>query len=92
MGYFDFDEDGRIDLVGSYTYLPGSVLIDPSLPSQAVELHWNTFTEAANEAGRSRIYGGIHFQDGDLRGRAMGRQIGELALQRARALWNGGAQ
>ena len=92
VGYFDFDEDGRIDLVGSYTYLPGSVLIDPSLPSQAVELHWNTFTEAANEAGRSRIYGGIHFQDGDLRGRAMGRQIGELALQRARALWNGGAQ
>ena len=33
-----------------------------------------TFSDAADEAGISRRYGGIHFEDGDLRGREMGRQ------------------
>lgn len=30
-------------------------------------LRLSTLKEAADEAGRSRLYGGIHFQDGDLR-------------------------
>jgi hypothetical protein len=44
--------------------------------------------EAADEAGLSRRYGGIHFQDGDLRGREMGRQIGRQAFAHARTFWD----
>ena len=35
-----------------------------------------TLTEAADEAGMSRRYGGIHFYSGDQQGRALGRLIG----------------
>lgn len=52
-------------------------------------LRWNTLKEAADDAGFSRRYGGIHFQDGDLYGRRVGEQIGLRALQRAREYWNG---
>ena len=35
--------------------------------------------DAAAEAGRSRLYGGIHIQDGDLRAREMGVQVAKDA-------------
>lgn len=38
----------------------------------AVTLSWPTFTAAANEAGISRIFHGIHFDDGNER--SFGRQ------------------
>ena len=38
-----------------------------------VVLFWATFTEAADEAGMSRRYGGIHFESDDVAGRALGR-------------------
>lgn len=41
-----------------------------------ITLQWETFDEAADEAGLSRIYGGIHFEDGDLNGRLLGEEIG----------------
>lgn len=37
----------------------------------------------------SRRYGGIHFVDGDLRSRAMGRSCGAQAFDAARAYWEG---
>ena len=40
---------------------------------------------AADQAGLSRRYGGIHFGDGDLLGRAMGRRVGTLAWEKAQA-------
>jgi hypothetical protein len=39
----------------------------------------------ANQAGRSRRYGGRHFRDGDLAGRALGRMVGLRAWLAARA-------
>ena len=51
---------------------------------------WDTFT-AADRAGLSRRYGGIHFQDGDLLGRAMGRQVGALVWEKAQAHFAGTA-
>ncbi|OAB61635.1 calcium-binding protein [Leptolyngbya valderiana BDU 20041] len=64
----------------SVTFQPGESRFEPgSTPQQAVTLAWNTFTEAADEAGISRLYGGIHFEDGDLNGRTLGRQVGTAA-------------
>ncbi len=62
------------------------------VPAAAVTLAWRTFSEAADEAGLSRRYGGIHFEDGDLMGRRMGRQIGRLVWQTAQSYFDGTAQ
>lgn len=81
--------DGTGDILGEFRVRPGSLTIEPGLPAQEVVLRWNTLQEAADEAGVSRRFGGIHFQDGDLRSRTMGLAIGELAFQRAIALSQG---
>ena len=86
---YDRNRDGVADLLGEFIARPNSLTIEPGLPSQPVVLRWNTLKEAADDAGFSRRYGGIHFQDGDLYGRRIGEQIGQRALQRAREYWNG---
>lgn len=84
----DFNSDGLPDLLGEHVVGVGGNMFEGS-PAKIITLRWRTFTEAANEAGISRRYGGIHIQDGDLRARDMGREIGDLALQRAREYWTG---
>lgn len=73
------------DYFGAAAVLPaGSSSIEPGLtPRGPVILSWSTFSEAADEAGLSRRYGGIHFEDGDLQGRAMGRRIGAIVWAKA---------
>src|SRR5205823_7503513 len=62
---------------GSVTFLPGSSVIEPRLtPGKAVTLSWKTFHAAANQAGLSRRYGGIHFKLADLVGRITGDLVG----------------
>jgi enediyne biosynthesis protein E4 len=53
------------------------------------DIWWETFQEAADEAGQSRRYGGIHFQDGDLRGRELGKKVAEAAYNKAEYYWLG---
>jgi hypothetical protein len=62
---------------------PGGVSFDPSTPSKPVVLSWPTFSAAADEAGMSRRYGGIHFRAGDLEGRHLGRLVGAKVHERA---------
>jgi hypothetical protein len=73
------------DRFGASATIPsGSSHIEPGLtPREQVILSWATFSEAADEAGLSRRYGGIHFEDGDLQGRAMGRKIGAMVWAKA---------
>ena len=53
--------------------------VEPGLvPAINDTLSWATFTDAADEAGISRRYGGIHFIDGDLDSRLMGRKIADI--------------
>jgi hypothetical protein len=52
-------------------------------PKQEVTLSWPTFTDAANQAGISRRYGGIHFALADLVGRATGRLVADQAWKKA---------
>jgi hypothetical protein len=75
----------------SVTFAPGTSKYEPGFsPKTSVTLSWGTFSEAADEAGVSRRYGGIHFEAGDLAGRALGRVVGRQAWEHARELWNGG--
>ncbi len=65
------------DLFGdSYVAEPGSSHIEPGItPRLAVVLFWPYLSSAADEAGLSRRYGGIHFQQGDINGRALGQKV-----------------
>jgi hypothetical protein len=77
----------------SVTVPAGSSQVEPeATPAADVTLHWPTFSDAADQAGRSRRYGGIHFRDGDLVGRALGRMVGLRAWLAADALAGGGAR
>lgn len=72
------------------TLPPGSSKIEPGLtPAHAVILKWETFTEAADEAGISRRYGGIHFARADLAGRKLGRLVAERAWIKAQSYFDG---
>lgn len=61
------------------------------VPATDVTLSWATFSQAAVQAGLSRRYGGIHFTQGDLAGRALGRQVGAAAWAKAQTFFNGTA-
>jgi Domain of unknown function (DUF6851)/VCPO second helical-bundle domain len=77
----------------SVTVPAGSSQVEPgSTPAADVTLYWPTFSDAADQAGRSRRYGGIHFRDGDLVGRALGRLVGLRAWLAASALVGMGAR
>ncbi|RIK88191.1 MAG: hypothetical protein DCC67_00895 [Planctomycetota bacterium] len=58
-------------------------------PTQPVTLQWATYFDAADEAGLSRQWGGIHPSMDDLPGRVMGDVIGRGAFRRATALFQG---
>ena len=60
-------------------------------PATDVTLSWPTFSDASNEAGLSRRYGGIHFYSGDLHGRAIGRQVAQYVYSKAQTYIKGNA-
>jgi membrane-associated phospholipid phosphatase len=74
---------------GQAAIAPHSSSIESNTPQQQVVLDWATFSDAANEAGLSRRYSGIHFRDADLNGRAMGRLVGAQAWEKAQYYING---
>jgi hypothetical protein len=68
----------------SVTIAAGATPVEPgAVPAQPVTLSWATFSAAADQAGISRRYGGIHFESGDLEGRALGQKIGTLVWEKA---------
>jgi hypothetical protein len=79
------------DHFGDSVTLPaGSSKIEPGItPAHPVTLHWDTFTDAANEAGISRRYGGIHFRAADLAGRLLGRMVAFEAWKKAQDYFAG---
>ena len=54
----------------------------PLDPSQIVTRHFDSFNQAAEEAGLSRIYGGIHFGFDNSAGLNLGAQVGTAAIAR----------
>jgi len=60
-------------------------------PSTDVQLQWATYYDAADQAGQSRIWGGIHILADDFNGRVMGSAIGDNVYDKARTYWEPGA-
>ena len=66
------------DGLGTYTSEINSLDFDEG-PAQPIQLQWATYFDAADEAGLSRIYGGIHVEADDVAGRIMGAEVGGQA-------------
>lgn len=65
------------DAFGQSVTIPaGASTFEVNVPSAPVTLSWATFTDAADEAGMSRLYGGIHFKAANLEGQRCGRIVG----------------
>jgi hypothetical protein len=76
----------------SVTIPAGSSKIEPGVvPAAPVTLSWKSFAEAADQAGISREYGGIHFNDGDFEARQAGEDVGLQAWSKAKTYFNGKA-
>jgi hypothetical protein len=75
------------DRFGDSVSIPaGSSKIEPGItPTQTITLKRDTFTDAADEAGMSLRYGGIHFARADIAGRRLGRLVAERAWKQAQA-------
>jgi len=56
-------------------------------PTEEVTLQWARYYDAADEAGISRLWGGIHVDADDLNGRIAGSQIGIQAYNKAATYW-----
>ena len=61
--------------------IKSSVIEEDCTPAEEITLTWSTLHEAADQAGLSRRYGGIHFEEGDLNGRELGKKV-------AACVWN----
>ena len=74
----------------SVTFAPESSGTEKGItPAASVTLSWALFSDAANEAGISRRYGGIHFQNADLVSRRIGEKIGKAAYRKSMQLVQG---
>jgi len=75
--------------LGEHHFEAGEFLEFENGPSVDLTLQWATYFDAADEAGISRIYGGIHPSVDDLPGRIMGSQCGQQSIRLAHRYWSG---
>ncbi len=75
--------------LGEHTVATGGLEFELG-PSEPVTLQWATYFDAADEAGISRLYGGIHVAVDDGPGRILGSRIGIAAARRAMRYFDGG--
>lgn len=75
--------------LGGFTAPAGTFLDFEFGPSVDVSLQWATFYDAADEAGASRRWGGIHPIIDDLPGRTIGSICGRQAWSLASRYWDG---
>jgi hypothetical protein len=69
----------------------GGLLNEPG-PSEDLVLQWATYYDAADDAGISRLYGGIHIAADDLAGRMLGSRCGKDAWALAQRYFDGTAR
>jgi len=80
------------DFFGFSTVLPaGFGRVELGIPLVPTTFFYGTFSDAANEAGLSRLYGGIHFEDDNTTAQTVGSLIGLQAWAKALSYFNGTA-
>jgi hypothetical protein len=80
------------DHFGFSTVLPPNFgRVEPGIPLEPTTFFYETFSDAADEAGLSRLYGGIHFPDDNTMAQEVGVLIGVQAWEKALTYFNGTA-
>lgn len=74
--------------LGEWLEVTGSLTFEVG-PTEPVILQWATYRDAADQAGRSRLYGGIHVAADDFAGRRVGAQCGIAAWMLANRYFDG---
>ena len=71
--------------LGTFTAPQHTFLAFEIGPTQPVQLQWARYEDAADQAGLSRLFGGIHPRADDFAGRRAGAAIGAAAFAKARS-------
>ncbi len=74
--------------ISGYTIKAGSLKFEKG-PTNDIRLEWATYYDAADQAGQSRLYGGIHVEADDFTGRLIGAECGNAAWARAQRYYAG---
>jgi membrane-associated phospholipid phosphatase len=75
---------------GFSTIIPANFgRVEPGIPAVPTPVSFATFSAAAEQAGLSRLYGGIHFPEDNTVGQALGALIGQQAWAKAQTYFNG---
>jgi hypothetical protein len=74
--------------VGGYTIKAGSLKFEKG-PTTDIHLEWATYFDASDQAGQSRLWGGIHVQVDDFNGRRIGAVCGKSAWALAQRYYAG---
>jgi hypothetical protein len=74
--------------ISGYT-IPANSLKFEKGPTTDIRLEWATYYDAADQAGQSRLWGGIHIQADDFSGRIIGSQCGKEAWALAQRYYAG---
>jgi hypothetical protein len=77
--------------LSGYAIEAGSLKFEKG-PTTAVRLEWATYYDAADQAGQSRLLGGIHIQADDFNGRRTGSVCGVEAWALAQRYYDGQVQ
>jgi hypothetical protein len=72
--------------------VPAGSFVTARGPERPLTLQWATYFDAADDAGRSRLYGGIHIAADDFEGRKLGAACGREAWEVARRYFDGSAR
>jgi hypothetical protein len=75
--------------LGEYVAPKNTFLTFERGPSDTVTMQWATYYDAADEAGISRIFGGIHPPVDDFAGRRTGALVGAAAFDKAKGYFLG---
>ncbi len=76
--------------LATYAIEPGYLFFEYG-PTEPVSLQWATYFDAADQAGQSRLWGGIHVSHDDFDGRVIGADVGAGAVALARQYFEGNA-
>jgi len=74
--------------VSGYTIPAGSLKFEAG-PTTDIRLEWATYFDASDQAGQSRLWGGIHIEADDFVGRELGSQCGMAAWALAQRYYEG---
>ena len=77
--------------LGEYHFPAGRFLLFEYGPQEDLTLQWATYYDASDNAGSSRLWGGIHILADDFEGRKIGSTVGKDAFFKTQLLRGGSA-